>query len=120
MTWFELTLDSEAKATLNRFSATMALLATSIKQNGDLMATAIDLLTQEIAKFTQTEAALASAVQAVVKALQDDAAKIADLTNQLAQSNDAAIQALIPEFDSVADKLNADAVTLQGAIPPQT
>ena len=81
------------------------------------MSTAVDALTAELAKFTATEAVLATAVASVAAALQADAAKITDLTNQLANSSDAAIQALVPEFDAVAEKLAADAASLQGAIP---
>lgn len=88
------------------------------------MSASIDKLTAEISKFTATEAALAAAVQAVAKALQDDAAKIADLTDQLAAANnssdDAVIDALIPQFDALSDKFAADATTLQNAVPPQT
>ena len=82
------------------------------------MATATELLTAELARFTSVESTLAAAVAAVATALQADAAKITDLVNQLAASSDAAILALVPEFDAVAAKLEADATALQTAVPP--
>ena len=85
------------------------------------MSAAIDKLTAEIAKFAATEAALASAVQGVVTALQNDATKINELTDELANANaagdDAAIDALLPQFDALSDKFTADAATLQGVVP---
>ena len=111
-------LDSASRATLSQLTQAIALLVTSIKQTGTTMATATELLTAELARFTSVESTLAAAVAAVATALQADAAKITDLVNQLAASSDAAILALVPEFDAVAAKLEADATALQTAVPP--
>ena len=122
MSLFQLSFDSASQATLDRLTVAIGLLTTAIQQTGRNTLAAIDDLTAELTKFTQTEATLAAAVQAVVTALQNDAAQIASLTAQLAQSSDSAIQALVPQFDAVATKLSTDATTLQGALtpPPQT
>ena len=117
MSIFQFSFNPAAQATLDRLTVAIGLLTAAIQQQGAKTLAAIDNLTAELTKFTQTEATLAAAVQAVVTALQNDAAKIADLTAQLAQSSDAAIQALVPQFDAVATKLSADATTLQGAVP---
>ena len=120
MGWPTLTfeLDSGSRAILSQHTQVLALLVTALKQTGITMATATEALTAELAKFTATEATLSAAVVAVAAALQADAAKITDLTNQLAASSDAAIQALLPQFDAVADKLASDATALQAAVPP--
>ena len=117
MSLFQFSFDSGAQATLDRLSHAIGLLTAAIQQQGSKTLAAIDNLTAELTKFTTVEATLAAAVQAVATALQNDATKIADLTAQLAASSDPAILALLPQFDAIADKLSADATTLQGAVP---
>ena len=122
MGWFHLEFGQDSRAVLDRLTASIALLVTSTKQNGATMTVAIDKLTAELAKFTATEATLSTAVQAVAAALQADAAKINELTDALAAANaandEAAIEALIPQFDALSDKFTADASTLQSAVTP--
>ncbi len=119
---FNVGFDANAQATLDRLIISIALLTTAIKQTGANMTEATDRLANELAKLTATEQALSAAVQAEVAARQEDAAKIADLANQLAlansQSDEAAIDALVSQLDTLADKFAADAQTLQGAVPP--
>jgi len=117
MSLFQFSFDPSAQATLDRLTVAIGLLTAAIQQQGRNTLTAIDNLTAELTKFTTTEATLATAVQAVVTALQNDATQIANLTAQLAASSDSAVQALVPQFDAVATKLSTDAATLQGAVP---
>lgn len=127
MAWYSLPvtveIDEDLRALLVQLTQSTALLTTAIQKTGLTMTSAIEDLASEVSSLSITEQALNAVITRAATAFQEYAARLADLTQQLASipNNDPQIASLAQQLDEVRIRLDQDASVLQAALPaPQT